>query len=240
MVSRRLFGFVWVVLGGCFSPSDGAGGADAGLRDAGAGQGGSGGAGHGGSGGAAHDGGAHAPDAHTRVDAGAALDAGTPAVCLLPVETGPCDGAFVRWGWRSSVGACERFSYGGCEGNANNFESPGECLSTCAPAPDRGPVGAPACLVGGLAFPSGAHGIDDPFSCNTCTCFEGQLACTEIHCPEDCPPNRKPETSCAQCGPADGCEVLEHGCLLVCSEDSDCAGTTAPDCFNGLCMNVCG
>jgi hypothetical protein len=227
-----------VALVGCFGPDDSD--QDAGGPDAAAGDGGSGGGGAGsGGGGAGVGGGFHLPDGSMALDAGRAPDSGSSDICNLTPDTGPCDGAFSRWAWNPMAGACELFSYGGCEGNANNFETPSECLQVCAPA--LASKGA-ACKVGGKVFPSGGSGsVEDPHSCNTCSCLDGQLdACTEIGCPQECPPNAAPSTSCAACGPADGCEILERGCFVVCSDDSACAGTEFGICLSGLCRNLCG
>lgn len=97
-------------------------------------------------------------------------------------------------------------------------------------------VSAPAaCKVGGKIYPSGAGGIPDPTSCNECSCYNGQLACTEVNCPIACPPNSVPSTQCAACGPTDGCDVVEFGCLPVCT--SSCASGA---CVNGVCRSICG
>ena len=56
---------------------------------------------------------------------------GTADICTLPVVPGPCRGAFPRWFFNSSTGQCEEFVYGGCEGNANNFETEGACANAC-------------------------------------------------------------------------------------------------------------
>jgi hypothetical protein len=97
--------------------------------------------------------------------------------------------------------------------------------------------GGVGCMVGGVVYESGASGIDDPFSCNTCSCLDGQLACTEINCPEDCPPNSVAGTQCAECGPGDGCEVVEHACLLLCTGDDSCDEGV---CIEGVCRMLCG
>jgi hypothetical protein len=52
------------------------------------------------------------------------------------MDVGPCDGSFVRYYHDSQTGQCESFSYGGCDGNPNNFASRGECIATCKPVPD--------------------------------------------------------------------------------------------------------
>jgi hypothetical protein len=49
----------------------------------------------------------------------------------MPVEGGPCNAAFERFFFNSVTLACEPFSYGGCGGNQNNFESLEECETTC-------------------------------------------------------------------------------------------------------------
>ncbi|TNM94487.1 hypothetical protein fugu_017246 [Takifugu bimaculatus] len=51
--------------------------------------------------------------------------------CQAPVKVGPCRAAFPRWWYNSSTGDCERFTFGGCKGNNNNFLSKEECLSAC-------------------------------------------------------------------------------------------------------------
>ena len=52
-------------------------------------------------------------------------------VCMLPREIGPCRGAHTRWYFNPGTNRCERFSFGGCSGNANNFRSERECQRQC-------------------------------------------------------------------------------------------------------------
>eukprot|EP00662_Eupelagonemidae_sp_cell21_P020800 gene20800-3663_t len=40
-----------------------------------------------------------------------------------------------RWWFNAATGACEGFTYGGCGGNGNNFETPAQCASSCSPPP---------------------------------------------------------------------------------------------------------
>lgn len=94
--------------------------------------------------------------------------------------------------------------------------------------------------MGDRVYPSGADGIDDPHSCNECLCQDGQLICTEIHCPTECPPNAKPSVGCAACGPVDDCEIVEYGCFPVCGTVSDCQSTPYGLCLDDVCKNVCG
>ncbi|VDD78973.1 unnamed protein product, partial [Mesocestoides corti] len=53
------------------------------------------------------------------------------AVCQLPLEQGNCLANFQRWGFDASRGRCVQFTYGGCGGNANNFESKEACEQRC-------------------------------------------------------------------------------------------------------------
>ena len=53
-------------------------------------------------------------------------------MCDLPRETGPCLAVLPRWYFNGSSGLCERFTYGGCRGNRNNFVTLRSCLQTCA------------------------------------------------------------------------------------------------------------
>lgn len=102
----------------------------------------------------------------------------------------------------------------------------------CEPLFDDGDA---ACKVGGVIYKSGASGIPDPVSCNQCQCEDGQLGCTEIGCSVACPKDTAYGTQCAQCGPTDACEIVEHGCLPTC--DDTCEQGV---CIDHICKTVCG
>ena len=46
-------------------------------------------------------------------------------------ERGSCKGNHQRWFFNSKSGICEKFSYGGCLKNANNFQNENECVNSC-------------------------------------------------------------------------------------------------------------
>ncbi|CAM9922509.1 unnamed protein product [Lampetra planeri] len=51
--------------------------------------------------------------------------------CLSMPDKGPCRGSHWRWSYSAESGGCEKFMYGGCQGNGNNFHSKQQCLSSC-------------------------------------------------------------------------------------------------------------
>ncbi|KAM9294417.1 papilin [Gastrophryne carolinensis] len=60
-----------------------------------------------------------------------------PTQCLLSSALGPCTDWTTRWYFVPDVGKCNRFWYGGCHGNQNNFASEEECMATCKKIPGR-------------------------------------------------------------------------------------------------------
>lgn len=51
--------------------------------------------------------------------------------CLLPRAEGPCSEKQSRWFYDQSERRCMPFYYGGCQGNANNFETQDACEQSC-------------------------------------------------------------------------------------------------------------
>ncbi|CAG9537700.1 unnamed protein product [Cercopithifilaria johnstoni] len=52
-------------------------------------------------------------------------------ICQLPKERGPCDQFELRFYYNNRLDECKYFFFGGCEGNANNFERVEECERIC-------------------------------------------------------------------------------------------------------------
>ena len=52
-------------------------------------------------------------------------------ICSLPVERGRCRALMRRFFFNSTSRQCEEFRFGGCEGNANRFDTEKECNDFC-------------------------------------------------------------------------------------------------------------
>ncbi|CAG2258061.1 BPTI/Kunitz domain-containing protein [Mytilus edulis] len=52
--------------------------------------------------------------------------------CQVSPDAGPCKAIKERWYYNPSRGCCEKFWYGGCQGNGNNFKSYEECNKVCS------------------------------------------------------------------------------------------------------------
>uniref|UniRef100_A0A8C0XBQ0 BPTI/Kunitz inhibitor domain-containing protein n=1 Tax=Castor canadensis TaxID=51338 RepID=A0A8C0XBQ0_CASCN len=54
-----------------------------------------------------------------------------PYPCYLPKNVGLCRAGFPNWYYNIKTRRCERFLYGGCKGNDNNFSDEQTCKVTC-------------------------------------------------------------------------------------------------------------
>ena len=68
---------------------------------------------------------------HTTVAGNSAGRDGSVDTCSLPVDQGPCFAMYNRFAFDVESDRCRRFTFGGCEGNGNNFESLRECQERC-------------------------------------------------------------------------------------------------------------
>ncbi len=169
------------------------GGSSVGGSSAGVGAGGSGAGGAGGStggqaqGGSSGQGGA-AGGGNQAGSSGAAGAGGEPSdSCRLPAESGPCEAAFERWYFNAERGVCQVFTYGGCDGNENNFESLEACHEACA---GHGMVDVTACdgptecvvtaaqCCGGSSTPT----VADVTAVNTSSLEEFTAPCQLVDC----------------------------------------------------------
>ncbi|RCN31619.1 Kunitz/Bovine pancreatic trypsin inhibitor domain protein [Ancylostoma caninum] len=51
--------------------------------------------------------------------------------CNDPIERGKCKASHQRYAYNSEKRKCERFRWGGCDANGNNFRNMAECRRTC-------------------------------------------------------------------------------------------------------------
>lgn len=53
------------------------------------------------------------------------------SICMQPKEVGPCRASIQRFYFDSNTKTCVEFSFGGCNGNGNNFDSIEQCSESC-------------------------------------------------------------------------------------------------------------
>ncbi|XP_041851360.1 kunitz-type protease inhibitor 2 [Melanotaenia boesemani] len=58
--------------------------------------------------------------------------AGVTEHCRLRPDPGPCRAAFPKFYYDSISATCQNFVFGGCQGNANQFDTIEECLRSCS------------------------------------------------------------------------------------------------------------
>ncbi|XP_049909485.1 kunitz-type protease inhibitor 2-like isoform X3 [Epinephelus moara] len=81
---------------------------------------------------AVHDATEHSTTLHNATDA--ALNSApfnATETCVKAPETGPCKAYKVRYFSNSTSKSCEKFVYGGCGGNRNNFQDEKACMQRC-------------------------------------------------------------------------------------------------------------
>lgn len=54
------------------------------------------------------------------------------SICDALKDTGSCNRFVTKWFYNITDGTCNRFHYGGCEGNGNRFETEQECKNKCS------------------------------------------------------------------------------------------------------------
>uniref|UniRef100_A0A6G5A720 Putative kunitz n=1 Tax=Rhipicephalus microplus TaxID=6941 RepID=A0A6G5A720_RHIMP len=51
--------------------------------------------------------------------------------CFFRLDEGPCRASIPKWFYNFTARECQNFTYGGCEGNGNNFPSKQQCQKFC-------------------------------------------------------------------------------------------------------------
>jgi hypothetical protein len=121
---------------------------------------------------------------------GAAGAGGEPSSCSLPPETGTCLALIRRFFFDPVTGVCKPFTYGGCGGNANNFQSNEECYAACG---GQGEIDPAACQypTDCALVPAGCCGPCDRASLENvvavhkaqATKFSEAMGCHLVDCP---------------------------------------------------------
>lgn len=52
-------------------------------------------------------------------------------ICVAPVDAGPCNKQITSYFYNVDARSCQAFIYGGCEGNANRFQTQEQCERLC-------------------------------------------------------------------------------------------------------------
>ncbi|KAM9842783.1 kunitz-type protease inhibitor 1a [Aulostomus maculatus] len=96
--------------------------------------------------------------------------------CMAPKKIGPCRGSFPRWHYNAASETCEKFMFGGCRENLNNYLSKDECTNACYGTEKRGsgrglPVPSPAEEKCGVAC------TQEQFTCANQCCLDPGLEC---------------------------------------------------------------
>ncbi|XP_010746297.2 kunitz-type protease inhibitor 2 isoform X1 [Larimichthys crocea] len=53
-------------------------------------------------------------------------------LCRLPMKVGSCRAAFPKFFYNVTNQSCQKFTYGGCESNGNNFDTKEQCEAKCS------------------------------------------------------------------------------------------------------------
>jgi hypothetical protein len=100
--------------------------------------------------------------------------------CYAPVDPGPCNGSFPRYGYDVTSGRCEPFTYGGCAGTTNRFDTLVECQYACKLDPCY--AGHPTQMETGVTCVyAGPYCLEDPNAACGCACMLGPNAGNSLH-----------------------------------------------------------
>ncbi|XP_013385650.1 zonadhesin isoform X2 [Lingula anatina] len=103
--------------------------------------------------------------------------------CEFPKKIGPCRASIPRLFYNAATKQCEEFGFGGCQGNANNFNTVQECQQTCAVGIDPATVTTkppPPATCADLNCPSGTVCVQDTIFCVTAPCPQPPPVCVPV------------------------------------------------------------
>jgi len=99
-------------------------------------------------------------------------------ICELPMVIGPCEALIPRYYYNAEQGDCVEFSYGGCEGNENNFETYTACLDACGNTCNCDDVYDPVCGIDGVTYDNVCQAECEGIEID----YEGECTITELNC----------------------------------------------------------
>ncbi|RVE57071.1 hypothetical protein OJAV_G00212720 [Oryzias javanicus] len=95
--------------------------------------------------------------------------------CLAPKKVGRCRGSFPRWYYNAASQKCEKFLFGGCRGNQNNYLTEEECTKACNGTEERNNSEPPV-----IEEKCGAPCGPENFTCANGCCLDQDLECDSI------------------------------------------------------------
>ncbi|CAF0851289.1 unnamed protein product [Brachionus calyciflorus] len=154
--------------------------------------------------------------------------------CKLERDSGPCQAYMPRYYYDSNSKSCEKFIYGGCLGNENNFEHKSECLKECAKESrcyQQVEVGPCYAAMRRFHYNSTSNQCEQ-FIYGGCQGNENNFETVE-ECNSSC--LIKPSAKSGSCPSTKN--QIGGICVERCSDDSECEGNLKC-CSNG-CGHVC-
>ncbi|KAJ0062673.1 hypothetical protein NL108_004295, partial [Boleophthalmus pectinirostris] len=94
--------------------------------------------------------------------------------CMAPKKVGPCRGSFPRWHYNAASEKCEKFTFGGCRENRNNYLSKDECTKACS---GTGTTACDLMLWCASGEQCGQPCTGGQFKCANDCCIENDLEC---------------------------------------------------------------
>jgi len=143
--------------------------------------------------------------------------------CRLPLESGVCNAAFSVYGYNVETGRCEQFTYGGCDGNENRFDTLEDCLAVCDPNGRTACETSQECVIDhGCCGFCGVESGEDLVAVNSEYASYTGIQCAGVDC-VSCPPSDEVAQYGARCNEG-SCEVYDvrKSDVSACNSDADC------------------